>query len=132
MTENLPPGRELDALVAEKVMGRQVTWEDSQEDDDQDDCYFLDENGNYSWSACVPRYSTDIAAAWQVVEKLDLLGVRLVPGHESYGEVSFSLGRRSDNGLWVLGDDRSLEPGVEGESAPHAICLAALKVVQKT
>lgn len=69
----LEAGRELDALVAEKVMGWQVI--------ETDDCngidnYWLSKDGQHVWllphdfEAALPSYSTDIAAAWAVVEKM--------------------------------------------------------------
>lgn len=88
-TERMPAGRELDALVAEKVMGRR--WFTFIRDS-----YLLDpgaaasicfrgsswtEGKHAQWdSECgiltdlkfqrVPDYSTDIAAAWEVVLKM--------------------------------------------------------------
>lgn len=73
MTTELQAGRELDALVAEKVMGwrRHPTdrWHDGERELDRDhaveggggDYYHPDE----PWSP-----STEIAAAWEVVEKM--------------------------------------------------------------
>lgn len=68
-----------------------------------------------------PYYSTDIAAAWDVVEKLKLLE-------------RFSLTLRQlspTNTAWTLSDLRDGEPIAWSETAPHAICLAALKAVNK-
>ncbi|MEZ0208844.1 MAG: hypothetical protein ACAH17_01550, partial [Candidatus Paceibacterota bacterium] len=65
---NLQPGRELDALVAEKVMGiKHIHYSDPV-------------NGMIGRAPKgrdymqVPNYSTDIAAAWTVVQKVGLLG----------------------------------------------------------
>lgn len=71
----LKPGRELDVLVAEKVMGTPVHWERA-----------VAIGNRIEWVRCepyrvgeirrteddkpVPPYSTDIAAAWEVVEVL--------------------------------------------------------------
>ena len=60
----MEPGREMDALVAEVVFGRPPAYYH---------CPHFDENGRMlAFCACpnLPRHSTDIAAAWQVVEKL--------------------------------------------------------------
>lgn len=113
----LEPGRQLDALVAEKVMGR--GW-----------CQLMHENacvdGKPRKCACGatgfpfehhPPFSTDIAAAWEVVEKLNLLG-----RYDLRGEAA----------AWVLGEDINADEWLvfaEGSSAPHAICIAALKAV---
>jgi len=92
----MSPGRELDALIAEKVMAwsRPVKHEG---------CLMqLPPNSSkgepYSEA---PNYSTDIAAAWEVVKKLRSMGLVI---HDSF-------------------------ISVDPDSAPHAICLAALKVM---
>lgn len=68
----------------------------------------------------VRPYSTDIAAAWEVVEKLAL---------------TFELGwLPADKGLnWdaSFGEKRGSEDGTTtyADTAPHAICLSALKAI---
>jgi hypothetical protein len=57
--DELPAGRELDALVAERVLGLRI-----------DDAWFQHPDGRRVSSDGLPHYSTDIAAAWQVVDKL--------------------------------------------------------------
>lgn len=111
------PGRELDILVAEKVMGLP---------------YWIDKRlpltteliARESARLMVPDFSTDIAAAWLVVEKLQTL--------EQWG--TFRI-QREYNRKWNVGWKWS-DMGASGcecesieESAPHAICLAALKAV---
>lgn len=63
-----------------------------------------------------PAYSTDIAAAWQIVEKL-----KLAVGPSDSGLV----------GWWAARNTPSLpmSPLAAADTAPMAICLAALKVV---
>jgi hypothetical protein len=56
---NMPAGREMDALIAEKVM--KLKMEGSHH-------YWMNGAGAV---ASIPRYSTDIAAAWDVVEKIN-------------------------------------------------------------
>lgn len=97
----MKPGRELDALVAEKVMGetRPRVWG--------------------TINAGIRPYSTSIEAAWQVVERIKSL-------HGRTFSVTF------DGSGWVAGYDLGLEWGMGvpvGETAPHAIALAALKAV---
>ncbi len=104
------PGKELDALIAEKVMGLAVEkfminppkptgWVKLK----------LDTN---SKSFELPKYSTDISAAWEVVEKF----------------VPLSLDHTDGN--WRCGIAKEGEVYHAGaESAPHAICIAALKAV---
>jgi len=115
----LKPGRELDALVAEKVMGWKkikppnpsfkLTW-----------MWDRLEGALIEDAQLTPRYSTDIAAAWEVVGKFFKDGKQtavlsrpwLIP---------------PDYYAWIQYGKRC-----PGESAPHAICLAALKAVEKS
>ena len=116
--DEMKPGRELDALVAEKVMGwRRVS-----------------EGEPYFWPTQkmidrikelhpdvlavdyfpAPLFSADIAAAWQIVEKADWWQMESV----ETGEV------------WViLAINESYSYDATANAAPHAICLAALKAV---
>lgn len=135
----LVAGHELDALVGEKVMGltRSVverlarkaflsnvqqyigrgcvgdeTWEDDA----------LPEKQKFWRQIQIPQYSTDIAAAWKVVEHLT---------DAEYGVVLSNV-RAADT--WTCEIDRSEWAGSEvedGATAPLAICLAALKAVEK-
>lgn len=103
------PGRELDALVAEKVMG----WTGIENDNlDGTDWYAGSPPGSEG-HAEVPAFSTDISAAWEVVEEVNRKNV--------YG---FRL-HNPGNGVW----EASWNVLAEGMSAPLAICLAALKAV---
>lgn len=109
---DLPPGRELDAMIAERVMG----WTRLQPGNDV-----------LGWVTGpaktdlrgLPDFSTDIAAAWEVA-----LHIR-------------SESRLFDFDVWVMGDDEwgarfvtDKEYKAWGDTAPHAICLAALKAVR--
>jgi hypothetical protein len=60
----------------------------------------------------LPQYSSDIAAAWEVVEKMK----------------AFSLGQRVD-GSWQCWWWQGVHMGAHGETAPLAICRAALKAL---
>lgn len=107
------PSRELDALVAEKVMGEQVrgTW-------------IIDgvrPDGIPNRQCPVEHYSSDIAAAWEVVEKLD--GEWKLQGHEGLGwEAGFD---SSTGGM----DAVIVSVEAMADTAPLAICVAALKAV---
>jgi hypothetical protein len=99
------PGRELDALVAEKAMGMLT-----QVSGDRYKYYWMRPSEDVHWDT-LPRYSTDIATAWALVEKFRLA----VTPWSTQG--------------WIA----TVEPG-EGwicpaDTAPHAICLAALFIV---
>lgn len=121
-------GRELDALVAEKVMGW-VWWHNTDADltilvpSDQswpDKWHFASGAGNCTKPADhgAPHYSTDIADAWEVVERLRERGYYL----ELRG--------------WVQVNDFMacfIMPGgkeycITDNTAPLALCRAALAV----
>lgn len=123
---DLPPGRELDALIAEKVMGLVLEQKCTQCDGtgyvDQDRCHICHYSlGHPGVKKIFPKeYSTDIAAAWEVVEKILSTGIdfTLEAGpnkttKERYYGVSIN----------------DVDPQYSEISAPHAICLAALKAV---
>jgi hypothetical protein len=68
-------GREMDALVAEKVMGIKVRvsdgeWELCARMDYADAGELMVDDTGLFYSERIHTYSTDIAAAWEVVEKL--------------------------------------------------------------
>lgn len=113
-------GRELDALVAERVMGCHVIsgfdWYS------HPTAFCACDNHDHE-QACshivgiLAHYSTDISAAWQVVEHVNKMGDWSV----------WQLG----NGNWracILFDQCIMGDGT-GETAPLAICRAALSTV---
>lgn len=129
-------GRELDAEVAEKVMGlvrcqgsqhklggRAEGWE----------CWAQADSPTRGGE--LPSYSTDITDAWKVVEQFQLqakLGhmfvLRCAPW-EDYSRSSWEVGQvRPLNGWWGAATE---EGGLYSfaPTAPLAICLAALKAV---
>lgn len=100
------PGRELDALIAEKVMGLRCP--------DWISCG----RGRGAWEHSLKHYSTDISAAWEVVEKLNLLE-------------RFELSRRDKKfTITTYSQYENHSIYVEAPTAPHAVCLAALKVME--
>jgi hypothetical protein len=116
-------GRELDALVAEKIFGYEwrthllygdksirLLWHP---DDDQprgDDFEGIDD---------LPCFSTNINAAWQVVEEMQAQARNLQLVSYCYGRTYASFG--------PIGEDEEGWREANGEHAtPHAICLAAL------
>lgn len=114
----MKPGRELDQLVAEKIFGLEVvkeTWDEGKECSysigEPDYWYTANEPGGYLHNP-VPFYSTDIAAAWEVFEKVKL----------------YRLERWNDGHGWSASSGRNRE---RGDTAPHAICLAALEENKK-
>lgn len=121
-------GRELDALVAEKVFGMHRHPGCDLDDHLRAECYGTGTEEGYG---PVVDYSTDIAAAWQVVEKLrsDGLGIIL---NDTMGQYRGRFWRydRSDGwdiDAWILCPDTQFT--VWEETAPLVICLAALKAL---
>jgi hypothetical protein len=151
-------GRDLDALVAEKVMG--WVWLEKESDKSaivmNERCLVypdFEEKVNRSGDDAIiilpgiPDYSTDIASAWEVVEKLRaddwLVTVKAMPDCASY----LIEGSRSEYDAPC--SDRHVGNGKQGcfaenmrkginewrrsegaiaDTVPLAICLAALKV----
>lgn len=114
--------REQDALVAEKVMGwtlelRKYVWEDPSE-------FYRSDHADFHDGRCIPiteasgylrPYTTDISAAWEVVEKMGGYGRSLFEWSEGW---IFEL--VTSDGESVVG---------QAYTAPLAICIAALKAV---
>ena len=100
----MKPGRELDAEIALRVFGiKEVTVVGKH--------YFID-----PLDKVLPPYCTDIAAAWEVVEEMgDCLHLRQ---HGEQGEWE----------AWFCGYPNSK---AHGETAPEAICKAALLAVME-
>jgi len=126
---NMPAGREMDALVAEKVMG----WIP------KDNLYWKDNEGSFAgWATEFSEYSvkpfrpsTDIVAAWQVLEHLIATGEQRFEApalfkyplawlcvfyqkHEKPGEMAPA---------WI---------DANAPTAPLAICRAALLAVMES
>lgn len=100
----LQAGRELDALVAEKVMN--------------------DIPGKALGSR---HYSTDMAAAWEVVTWLQAKGWAVWIGNEGEdGTWTCLAGPPNPN---VILPEVTAEIETDADTAPLAICLAALKAV---
>lgn len=114
--DKMEAGRELDALVAEKVMGWNV-------------CGTADNDragiapGQTASAVRIPPYSTDIAAAWEVVERI----IEIEKAKKTYLPV-FSVQMAPDGFSAVLQVGMGCEIVVENSStASLAICRAALK-----
>lgn len=106
---DVKPGPELDALVAEKVMGLDPLSVAAQQA----------KGFGHSWC---PAYSTDISAAWEVVEKFqsDSCAVNVASG----GDVLCRIMKWPDNTQTTYESEKYFE--AVSKTAPHAICLAAL------
>ncbi len=116
-------GRDLDALVAEKVMGfpsfaeQVVSKLSTHIRFNHEACVICGRQDDTR--ECLPKYSTEIAAAWEVVEKL----------REKDFLVSIRTLKSGKIRCLVFSPDSENGPGVRAisDTAPHAVCLAALK-----
>ena len=134
-------GRDLDALVAEKVMRRHVPALDEMEavarqvwKVQPSAVYFNDLGGFSAWmrdglchaEARIPPYSTNIAAAWEVVERLRNRFHARITTPFTAGEQFFC----GFTPLGITGWNGRPDFSAGAETAPLAICLAALKAME--
>jgi hypothetical protein len=112
-------GREIDALIAKHVMGYR-SYVLGPDECGAGNTVLLDNEGN---DICcendIPNYSTSIAAAWEVVEKIDndlQWGTWFItyPDYEKWN-------------VWYGEFDDAYKNQTIEKTAPMAICLAALK-----
>lgn len=117
----------IDAFIAEKVMGHKVMiqtepYETSSLNLHPGELYIGE-------GERIPHYSSDIRAAWEVVEKIRSM--------KRFGSgLPFKIQQQDnlENGLWCvetseLSADYHKRVWVKADTAPLAICLAALKAV---
>ena len=117
-----PTEQHLDLLVAEHVMGWRKPTRPYQAWDRRPDVPGVILCRQHE----LPHFSTDIAAAWQVVEKLRERCTVDISVEHSVARVRVFRGDRYD---LLPGAVRDLAQ-VEARTAPLAICLAALQAVQ--
>ena len=145
--------RRVDIFVAEEVMGwkrggkndrtsprhttRKIKGKDAEPYDDFSEkgshdyltdpsggVYYFCCCGDYKESVSIPHYSTQIADAWLVVEKLGkLTGKDVLVEHCADGERLCTLGWHY-RGIWM----KDIQE--KADTAPLAICLAALEAVK--
>lgn len=128
-------GRELDALVAEKVMGLPVVWSSEPYvilGGTRREGRFPYLKGrahgcDYDWAE-VPHYSTDIGAALTVAEHMHAQGWHYEVGsHISLDDVRWAEFARGNYDAYDASWEESYDVGAA--TIPHAICLAALRAV---
>jgi hypothetical protein len=112
--DTLPAGRELDTLVSRAVMGGDVY-------PDGGGYYDFMERVGSGQSRSLPYYSTDIRAAWEVVNK-----VLSTDGHFAFWPSIRGFGI-AYHGIRTWDSEPVWE--VFADTAPLAICRAALKAV---
>lgn len=142
------PSRELDKLIAEKVFGLIVDFDNDRWFDGTQVAENKDDFGKYDLvrsisggtsmprTRSLPHYSTDIYAAWQVVDKI----------HSSFFNDTYEFGYWDGNNFKIrlklilykeeigyearfMDEQNNTAACGAGETAPHAICLAALRCV---
>lgn len=107
---NMPAGRVLDAVVAERVLN----WTHIKHNELLNE-YSVGKDPDVGWRV-IPNFSTDIAAAWEVVEKMPF---------------GYELRLCDYKGSIVRWQAEFHEPGAKtlmvwADTAPLAICRAAL------
>lgn len=119
--------REQDAEVAEKIFGYTLDYE------------FEELHGapcvkelrdQYDEWGVLPAYSTDVAAAWLVVEKLT--PVYRVSVHQFFQQWQCTLERRDGKARMPIGLPHDGDVSATAPTAPEAICRAALAAMEKT
>ena len=119
--EPLTTRRELDAQIAEQVFGEKYDFCEEFDDycrPDPDDPVAYD---------CCPDYSTDISAAWKVVERI----LSMTPQQDFHIEHWYHAEDESSG--WQVSSCYELgewKDWVQAEMLPLAVCLAALKAVR--
>lgn len=101
---NMPAGREMDALIREKIFRRMPPRKDGELTRSWLDGYLCQDT----------YYSTDISAAWEVVEKQNVFQVI-----------------KSGDAWMVRYHDGTYMDSVMAPTAPLAICRAALLAVME-
>jgi hypothetical protein len=110
----MPAGREMDALIAKNIFEWTIVKTKRNNWFELQSGLWKPDDGATDF----PHYSTDIAAAWQVIEKMR--------GEESGMRVY----RIESMSYWQFGFRGA--PWAEADTAPLAICRAALKTVGVT
>ncbi len=132
---NMPAGREMDTLMAEKVMGLKLWHGDPAGFDFAENIdYWRADVRNSDDELCLrcPRYSTDIVAAWLVVEKFGFSIIKVDEGwmvgiFDGYCDDSNNGGCVDG---YVGGDAWSTYRKIGlAPAAPLAICRASLIAV---
>ena len=118
MSEQIPePGRERDALVAERVMGWR-RWQPVNQPPDNRFNLWVYDNGQLTGN--LPAWSTDDAAALDVLKAMEARG---------WGwEINGSPVAKAYAAFWLI-EEPAISAGEFGESIADAITAAALSAV---
>lgn len=126
----MPAGDAMDALIAERVMGWS-RWYENKKDlyppEGSEENLGWTKKGGILIAAHIPKYSSEIEAAWRVVEKVkgnshqDLLTIQQEDMHPGSWEVGWMEYLPYEGGC--------LKRSSVADTVPLAICRAALKAV---
>jgi len=133
---NMPAGREMDALIAERVMGQidfshpDIVYLEGATEDGQDGWsgYYCPRCGAGETAAvpevkCTRHYSTDIAAAFAILDKLLSAGL-------NWQVSTADMAGLQERYYCTITDFRAFRNyGAFADTAPLAICRAALLAV---
>lgn len=142
---NMKAGVEMDAVVFANVFGKMAfraqggEWMVRERDYlEKGDAYYVDENQN---DVRLPRYSSDILAAWEVVERInEMIFNDNLTLYDDYNYLTLvHTGRTTGYAAsfdCLLSDEwfediSKYKYAARGDSAPLAICRAALLAVMK-
>jgi hypothetical protein len=123
--DKMEAGREMDALIAEKVMGLNVKPIFRPKNELKFMPGFVWHYEDTWEYPEIKDYSTEIAEAWEVVEKLKLWIWRDEQGNICSGKPEYDDYYNKDR------IDTAMKHSAIAETAPLAICRAALKAVIK-
>lgn len=119
--------RALDVEIHTKVMGEQCYWDACTEDWCNESDLSRDATGE-RFKVAIPAYSTEIAAAWLVLERLQVKRVRVEVNDSGRHTCSILAGRAGRRPLLGLAKRDGF---AVAETVPLAICLAALMVTKE-
>ncbi len=124
-------GHEMDVLIAEKVMGWHKFIDHSYSENNV--MWYAVENGYASYQDAVDTFgscvgwspSTELDDAWRVAEKVLAMDIGIDVSRMPNSKLWHAALYRMDDGEYMAKADDM----VEAETAPLAICLAALRAV---
>lgn len=116
MNDGMEAGRELDMLVSKEIMG--ANYPRLTQETIETFGYERSYDGG-GWNINVPDYSTDISAAWEVVEKCSHMSMEKTV-HDD-GGITFYCEVSINNCMIQWAD---------ADTAPLAICRAALAAIR--
>jgi hypothetical protein len=127
----MEPGRDLDALVAKEIFDEPWPIEELHFRDIGNGWLALapksypgSPEANCRINDVLPKFSADMAAAWEMVEKIrgNGLTVEVFYGWECFGDF------KKDDWVAQFEEAERVHTGI-AKTAPHAICLAGLKAM---